>query len=254
MKKIFSIVFTLAFTGVLISACSLPEYGKPLATPTLLVLSTQTALSPTLAPTSQAPTIVATTQGQSTVTPNPFPTLAGQATSIPATQSIQTNFCTDGQVTTQINNFKTAIKNSDGTLLASLVSPVHGMDARLYRDGRVVNYDRAHAKFLFDSTFSVDWGSAPGSGLETTGSFHENIVPALLDVFNKNYTLTCNQVQVGGTTYQAKWPYNGINYYSVYYAGSQGNGSLDWHTWLLGMSYTNGTPYLYAIMQFRWEP
>jgi hypothetical protein len=255
MRKSFSIVFTIAFMAVLVSACSLPQYGKPQATPTLLVLPTQTAqLLPTVA-ASQAPTAAPISQGQATVTPNPFPTLAVQGiTPVPATQSVQTNFCTDGQVTTLINNFKTALQNSDGTLLASLVSPVHGMDARLYRDGRVVNYDRAHAKFLFDSTFSVNWGSAPGSGLETTGSFHETIVPALLDVFNKKFTLTCNQIKVGGTTYQAAWPYKGINYYSVYYAGSQGSGSLDWHTWLLGVSYTNGTPYLYAIMQFRWEP
>jgi hypothetical protein len=135
-----------------------------------------------------------------------------------------------------------------------MVSPTHGMDARLYRDGRVVNYDQQHAKFLFESTFVVDWGAAPGSGLETTGSFHTLIVPSLLDVFNKNYTLTCNQIQVGGTTYQAVWPYPGTHFYSAYYPGGQGNGSLDWHTWLLGMHYVNGKPYLYAIMQFLWEP
>jgi hypothetical protein len=29
---------------------------------------------------------------------------------------------------------------------------------------------------------------------------------------------------------------------------------MDWHTWLLGMHYVNGKPYLYAIMQFFWEP
>ncbi len=38
------------------------------------------------------------------------------------------------------------------------------------------------------------------------------------------------------------------------FAGTQGYGSLDWHTWLLGMHYVNGSPYLYAIMQFMWEP
>ena len=117
-----------------------------------------------------------------------------------------------------------------------------------------MNYDSVHAKFLFNSTFPVVWGIAPGSGLETKGSFHELFIPALLDVFNKNYTLTCDQIQVGGTTYQALWPYSGVNFYSVFYPGSQDNGSLDWHTWLLGMDYINGNPHLYAIMQFKREP
>ena len=66
--------------------------------------------------------------------------------------------------------------------------------------------------------------------------------------------MTCDQIQVGGTTYQATWPYTGINFDSLYYPGTQANGNLDWHTWLLGMHYVNGKPYLYAIMQFQWEP
>jgi hypothetical protein len=246
MKKYGTVILTICAAALLVTACSLPTYGKPLATPTLLILPTLTALPATVTPTAQA---------VSTTTSNPFPTLTvNGVTSISGTQAAPANFCTDGQTTSLINNFKSALQSSDGPLLASLVSPVHGMEARLYRDGRVVNYDREHAKFLFDSTFTVDWGTAPGSGLETSGSFHEVLLPDLLDVFNKNYTLTCNQIQVGGTTYQAAWPYSGINFYSVFYSGSQGNGSLDWHTWLLGMTYTNGKPYLYGIVQFKWEP
>ena len=246
MQKYGLILLTLSLCALLATACSLPDYGRPLATPTTLILPTLTSLSPTSIPTSQTAI---------TSTSDPFPTLAINAvTPIPVTQTIPNNFCSDGQVTALINSFKSALQTSNGTLFASLVSPVHGMDARLYRAGRVVNYDREHAKFLFDSTFQVNWGTAPGSDLETKGSFHEILVPALLDVFNKNYTLTCNQIQVGGTTYQTAWPYTGINFYSVYFPGSQGNGSLDWHTWLLGMTYTNGKPYLYAILQFQWEP
>ena len=75
-----------------------------------------------------------------------------------------------------------------------------------------------------------------------------------MEWITKNYTLACNQVQVGGASYQATWPYSGINFYSVYYPGSQPNGSNDWHTWLLGMQYAGSKPYLYAIMQFKWEP
>jgi hypothetical protein len=246
MQKYGLIPLMIGLAVLIMTGCSLPVYGKPLPTPTLLILPTLTSLPTTIASTSPAAI---------TGTPDLFPTLAGNSlTTNPVTQSAPTSFCSDGKVNGLINSFKSALQTSNGVLLVSLVSPVHGMDARLYRRGRVVNYNREHVKFLFDSTYSVNWGIAPGSGLETAGSFHELFVPALLDVFNKNYTLTCNQIQVGGTTYQAVWPYTGINFYSVFYSGAQGNGSLDWRTWLVGMDYTNGNPYLYAIMQFQWEP
>lgn len=128
------------------------------------------------------------------------------------------------------------------------------MEARLFRDGRVVNYDPEHAAALFESSYAVNWGLAPGSGLATTGSFRDLVLPDLLDVLAKDYVLTCNQIQVGGTTYAALWPYAGMDFYSAYFPGTDAYDGLDWHTWLLGMHYVGGKPYLYAIMQFKWEP
>ncbi len=171
-----------------------------------------------------------------------------------ATQPPAATFCADTQATSLINNLKSALQTSNGPRLSSLVSPTHGMQARLYRNGTVITYDQQHTKFLFETTYVVDWGAAPGSGQETMGPFHETIIPDLLDVFNKDYTLVCDEVKVGGTTYQAAWPYTGYNFYSVYYPGTAANSNMDWHTWLIGMQYLNGTPYLYAIMQFKWEP
>jgi hypothetical protein len=253
MDKIIRMLLVSIFMGTSLSACALSLYTQPalLPTPTVLFIRTPTSPSPTASPVSL--TAIPVTPNAPTSVP---PTYASPTSKppIPPTQAPPLNFCADGQATALITSFKSALQTSNGSLLASLVSPAHGMDARYYRDGRVVNYDQEHAKFLFDSTFVVDWGTAPGSGLETSGSFHEVILPALLDVFNKDYTLTCNQIQVGGTTYPALWPYPGINFYSVYFPGTQGNGSLDWHTWLVGMEYVNGKPYLYAIMQFQWEP
>jgi hypothetical protein len=250
-------LLALSLICVLATACSLPLAGTA---PSAIILPSPTLLPPTSASASATPSVP-------TVTPAVFPTLltgSGMTqvfvTQIAVTQVVATQvvspatFCADAQVTTLINNFKSALQTSNGALLASLVSPVHGMDARLYRNGRIVNYDQAHAKFLFETTYSVDWGPAPGSGQETSGSFHQFIIPDLLDLFNKSYTLTCDEVKVGGASYQATWPYSGINYYSVYYPGTSANGNNDWHTWLLGMHYVNGMPYLYAIMQFKWEP
>ncbi len=229
------------------TACSLPaSLGNPSPTPSPLAKPTRTATQP--APPAASPTAGIAALSTATSSPSAAPPAAS------STPGAQSAYCSDGQVQALISSFKSAILTSNGPLLATLVSSTHGMDARLFRNGRVVNYDPEHAKFLFASTFVVDWGLAPASGLDTQGSFHDLIVPALADVFSKSYTLSCNQVKVGGTTYTATWPYPGINFYSVFYPGTTANGNMDWHTWLIGTDYAGSKPYLYAIMQFYWEP
>jgi len=179
------------------------------------------------------------------VTPQPGQTVAPSTT----TSSI----CADPQVTALIDSFKSAILKSDGQLLSSLVSPTRHMDVAFFRDGTVITYDPEHAKFLFETTFEVDWGPEPGSGAEKIGSFHDVVVPELVKIFNQPYTLTCNEIKHGGASYEIKWPYQG-EFYSVYFPGTQANGNMDWHTWVIGIEYVNGKPYIYALMQFFWEP
>lgn len=163
------------------------------------------------------------------------------------------NICTDPQVPALIDSLKNAVLNSDGSLLGSLVSPASGMDVRYFRDGTVVNYRADQAKFLFETTFEVDWGTAPGSGEMKRGSFHDVIVPDLLRLFNQPYTLHCNELKYGGVTYEPAFPYD-KGYYSIHFPGTQPNSSLDWHTWVAGIEYVDGRPYLYALMQLFWEP
>jgi hypothetical protein len=249
-------VLALALLCVLATACSLPGIAAPTPTPFILPSPLPTIAvtpSPTglLIPTSLTSVVAGPAAGAGTqvvVTRIVVPQAAATQYVSPA------EFCADAQPTTLISSLQTAVQTSNGELLASLISPVKGMEARLYRDGRLVTYDRAHAKFLFESTYSVDWGRAPGSGMMTSGAFHDTILPDLKDVFSKTYTLKCNEIQVGGTTYTASWPYTGVNYYSAYYPGTTANSNMDWHTWLLGMQYINGKPFLSAIMQFKWEP
>ena len=247
-----AVVFAVSSICVLATACTLPGIAAPTATP--LILPTPIVLPATAVPASPTALTIPTL---ALATGDPVPAGAqGIATRAVYSKQVisSAEFCADSQPTTLINTFKQSLQSSNGPLFASLISPVDGMQARLYRDGRVVTYDRTHAKFLFETTYSIDWGIAPGSGMLRSGPFHETILPDLLDVFNRDYTLGCNQLQVGGTTYQPVWPYNGVNFYSVYSPGTQANGNMDWHTWLLGMDYVNNKPYLSAIMQLKWEP
>jgi hypothetical protein len=119
----------------------------------------------------------------------------------------------------------------------------------------VINFDRVHAPFVFESTYEHNWGASPASGLDEVGSFHEVILPNLLDVFNASYTLSCNAVQTGGASYDTSWPaeYAGVNFYSVYRPGAAGD-ELNWRTWLVGVEYVGGQPVLFGLVHLAWEP
>lgn len=207
--------------------------------------ATQPPPSVTLTPTLflATPTFLQTPGTPGGITPAP----GGTAAPNPAT------ICGEPQATALIDSFKTAVLNSDGALLSSLVSPSRGMDVARFRDGTVITYTSQHAKFLFETTFEVDWGTAPGSGAATRGPFHEVIVPELRKVFNQTYTLHCNELKHGGASYTLEWPYQG-EYYAVHFPGTAANGNMDWYTWVMGIEYANGKPHIYALIPFFWEP
>ena len=79
-------------------------------------------------------------------------------------------------------------------------------------------------------------------------------MPSLQQVFTSNAVVVCNQIKVGGTTCQAFWRYPGMNYYSVYFPGSDEYGGLNWQTWVVGMDNVADEPYLATLVHFEWEP
>lgn len=165
-------------------------------------------------------------------------------------------FCADSQAASLLNDLRSALSNSNGELLASLVSPAHGMDVRFWRYGTLVNYDREHARFLFESTFQVNWGPAPGSGENTVGSFNQVALPKLTEVFGANYERRCNDTMDLATFALQPWPseYANVNFYNIYKPGTLTFGGLDWRTWLVGIEYVGGKPYLFSLIHFQWEP
>jgi hypothetical protein len=232
-KRLLVFLMGLILSAAVVTACGSPAAQAP-ATPTFIALPTSTLSIGTQSPaTPGAPTPLAS--GSVTAPSNP------------------STICNDPQVTALIDSFKSAILTSDGPLLSSLVSPSRGMDVAYFRDGTVITYRPEHAKFLFETTFQVDWGTEPGSGQMKSGSFHDVVVPELVSIFNQPYTLHCNELKHGGATYELTWPYQS-EFYSIYFLGTQANGNLDWHTWVMGIEYVNGKPYVYALIQFFWEP
>ena len=48
------------------------------------------------------------------------------------------------------------------------------------------------------------------------------------------------------------WPYTNIHYYNLYKPAT--DQQLDFRTWLIGVEYINGQPYLHSMVSIVWEP
>jgi hypothetical protein len=161
---------------------------------------------------------------------------------------VPTTVC-DPKIMTLLDNLGKAVLNSDGKLMASLVSPLHGVDIWLWRSGNVINFDAEHFRWVFGSTYRHNWGKNPASGAITRGPFHDVVLPALVDVSKNAHEIRCNHSGVPGWNTNA-WldQYSNITVYSIYKPGA------DWRTWLAGFEYINGNPYLFALINFQQLP
>ena len=243
-------LMTLALLGFFLSGCSFAISSQPtLPTPTQPAPAAPSLIPTETQPSQAAPTSAFTAIPTSTFTALPVIPTFTSTTAAP----VAINICQDPQVTALIDSLKTSMHTSDGALLSSLIHPAKGMEVRWVRNGNVITYTQEKAKFLFETTFEANWGAEPGSGQDKMGSFHDVIVPDLIKIFDQSYTLHCKELKHGGATYDLSWPYQG-DYYSVYFPGTDQYGLLDWRTWAVGIEYVNGKPFIYALMQFFWEP
>jgi len=164
------------------------------------------------------------------------------------------DFCVDGRAVTLFEMLYEATRTNDGRILTSIVSPVHGLTVTYIHNGNTKLYDPEQAGMVFGSMEIADWGLGPGSGLPVQGTFEDLVRPDILAVFGSAET-HCNVIQLGGASYTVVWPtqWKNINFYSVYKPGSPGT-ELDWMTWLAGVDYVDGLPYLFSLSRYSWEP
>jgi hypothetical protein len=164
-------------------------------------------------------------------------------------------FCADARVPVLFTSFQAALNNNDGRLLTPIVSPVHGLTVEYLHGGTPRVYPVAEVGFVFGRLEIVDWGLGPASGLPVEGSFAEMVRPDLLTVFGATYETHCREITLGGASYSPDWPFiwQNVNYISVYKPGSPDQ-ELDWMTWVVGIEYVDGAPYLFSLTRYNWEP
>jgi len=160
-------------------------------------------------------------------------------------------FCADTRVQALLEQLKGSVNQSNGGTLSTLVSPIHGVDVRLWAYASPVNFNAATAGSVFSSSQAYNWGSGP-SGQPDAGTFAQVIQPKLQEVFNAtNLETNCDNLTNVFNLAQP-WPYNNIHYYNLYKPAT--DQQLDFRTWLIGVEYVNGQPYLHSMVSIVWEP
>jgi hypothetical protein len=152
-------------------------------------------------------------------------------------------------------NLGAAFKNSDGSALANLASPRHGISFYLANNNPPVTIPHNQISTLFTSTTPYNWGAAPGSGMTVSGAFKEVMAPKVVEVVSSDALQTaCNDLSKTGPIV-SPWPaeFTTLNFYSLYKPGSSGI-ELDWRTFLVGVEFVGGQPYVVAMVHFQWEP
>ena len=163
---------------------------------------------------------------------------------------LSSTFCADARVGTLLTDLGTALKKVDGPALANLVSPRHGLDIRLASSNAPVNFSKDEAASIFSNTTEQNWGVPPSGNVAVSGSFLDVIQPKLLEVYNANYQLGCNDTSRLGAVNQP-WPaeYTSINFYSIY-KPSIGD-APSWRDFLVGIEYVDGEPFLFSLIYFE---
>jgi hypothetical protein len=168
-------------------------------------------------------------------------------------------FCDDERIDKLVDEFSQAIKNQDSEALSRLVSPVQGLTIQHNWWNPAVKLDSNEAiRNIFFSTTDFDWGTTEGSGEPLVGSFKDMILPKLQDVVGSDYTRHCNVLEsgtsAGGTAGTLTWPaeYANMNYVALYRAVPAGD-EMNWRTWVIGIDYVGGVPYIASIVHYAWE-
>jgi uncharacterized protein YraI len=174
-------------------------------------------------------------------------------------QATPARVCSDPQVGLLLDQFGSAVRNQDGRALAALVSPRHGLTIHHnVWNSAVVLRDPQVFGVIFNSTTDYDWGIADGSGDPLVGPFKDIILPKLENVLLQSHTRNCNTLErgvaTGGTTGFVYWPYDyaSLSYVAIYRPPPPDQ-ELDWRTWVVGIEYVEGKPYLAVLIQFHWE-
>jgi photosystem II stability/assembly factor-like uncharacterized protein/uncharacterized protein YraI len=161
-------------------------------------------------------------------------------------------FCADTRVLTLIEKLKQSMGQSDGSVLAPIVSPSHGVNMHLWAYGPGINFPQNKTAAIYTDTTVYNWGGGP-SGIPDSGTFNAVVKPKYLDALNASNRETYCDNLTKVFPLSRPWPYDNIRYYNLYKPATP-DVFFDFRTLLVGIEYIDGQPYLYGMVTIIWEP
>lgn len=164
-------------------------------------------------------------------------------------------FCSDPEVARLIEQFVQAVETSDGSKLASIVSPKRGLVIRHDWWNPEVKFDYFSIHTIFDAIEVYDWGIERNSDLAIEGTFSQVIPQQLMEVFGAVPEIVCNSLKTSTTGREVEWPqqYANLRFYSFHKPATEPGNQLNWKTWALAIEYVDGVPYLAVLVQYKGE-
>jgi hypothetical protein len=164
-------------------------------------------------------------------------------------------FCEDQKAIDLINRFYGFIQNPQDPIIQELISPNHGLSIRHNWYNIDVNFSREDVFIGLSDVGEINWGVMADSGLETLGSYEKVIQPKLDDVFLQSPEILCNELQWGNTSGEVRWPaeLQNVNFYSFYRPAEEDGNAFDWRTWVIGIEYVDGQPFLAVLVHYSSE-
>ncbi len=162
--------------------------------------------------------------------------------------------CSDPRVIDAIQRLLTAGEANDAALLRGAVSPWHGLAIRLDARGGELQFAPDALELLFQTSQPVDWLIRAESGIATSGVFQQDILHPLSDAVGRD-SPACSIIPAGRTAVEPLWPdeYANFNFLAFHTAADPTGSEFGWHTWVIGVEYAGGEPYVGVIIRYQGE-
>lgn len=160
-------------------------------------------------------------------------------------------FCADRDVSDLLIDLELAIREGSEERLFGDISPKHGLYVQYARTEAPVHLGDREAASRMMSGEEMLWG-ANAAGDPIVGSAADLVFSELGPAL-RNGSTSCNAIAHGDATYDValESSFGNVNFYSIHREGHYG---YDWITWVVGIEYVEGVPYVLSLHRFAWEP
>ena len=164
-------------------------------------------------------------------------------------------FCEDVRVLDVLAGFRQAIKDREGERLKAVLSPKRDFIVRHNWWNPEITIASRDVSRIFTSLEEYEWGMDRSSDRVISGTFSEILLPRIENVFSGQLEISCNRIEAGETAGEVIWPeeFQNLNFYSLYRPASDPGNRLNWVTWVFGIEYVRGEPFIAVMIQYYGE-